>query len=49
MKFLLTMMTQRFDMKFVESEKYHKGNLPQKIVAQSHMPSLMIELKVRGQ
>ena len=49
MKILLTMTTQRFDMKFVDSEKYHAGNLPLRQLGQSHYPELMVEVKERRQ
>lgn len=46
-KMLITMMTQRFEMSFVEKEKFSKGKLPMKVINQSHMPKLWVQLKER--
>ena len=47
MKMLVTMMTQRFDMKFVDEEKYHSGSLPLITLSISHYPELIVELRER--
>lgn len=58
-KVKLTMMTQMFDMKFSNAEgaksqtesnhaKYYPGNLPLRMIGQSHIPELWIELRERN-
>ena len=34
-------------MKFVEDQKYVKGNLPLKVIGMTHVPELMVELRER--
>lgn len=46
-KIMVTMMTQRFNMKFVDQKKYHSGNLPMIHSQISHFPELLIELSER--
>jgi len=43
----LTMMTQRFDMEFVDKERYNALNHPKTHLGQSHIPPVMVTLKER--
>ena len=47
LKVILTMMTQTFDMKFVDEETYNKDSLPVLTIGMSNFPELHIELKKR--
>ena len=47
-KIILTMVTQRFDMKFVDSQKYHAKSLPVKHMGQTHIPELAVEVTRRA-
>ena len=48
MKIIITMVTQQFDLRFVDSEKYHSKNLPMKHVGQTHYPELKVEMTKRA-
>ena len=48
MKIVLSMMTQRFDFTFVDTEKFNKENLPQRNLHMFHHPKLLVQVRERA-
>ena len=48
MKVVLAMTAQRFDLSFVDKERYKKGSLPIRMIRQSHNPELLLECRQRA-
>ena len=47
MKVSISMLSQLFDFKFVEEERYTKGKLPARQIGLSHIPDIWVELRER--
>ena len=48
LKITITLVTQGFDLSFVDKEKYRQGNLPMKHIGQSHYPEILVDVAQRA-